>query len=80
MKSITTILADYQNADFVERLHLFLDCRELREEFTKIEQEEAVNQTAEKAKTSALAAIKEKLIDLIPASIQSKIKHCCSLQ
>jgi hypothetical protein len=80
MKSKSTILVDYQNADFQERLHLFLDCRELREEFTKIEQLEAINQPVDTANSGLLAQIKKRLFDLFPASLQSKIKHCCSLQ
>jgi hypothetical protein len=80
MKSKTKILADYQNANFQERLHLFLDCRELRKEFTRIEQLEAVNQKDEKTKTGAMAKIKKMLLDLFPASLQSKLKHCRSLQ
>ena len=80
MKKVTTILADYRNADFEERLHLFLDCRELREEFTKIEQEGAVNRAVQKLKPGVIAEIKEKLLDWFPASLQAKIRRCCSPQ
>ena len=80
MKRLDNILADYQNADFEKRLYLFLDCRELREEFIKIDQEETVNQTVQKVQPDTITKITEKLFDLFPASLQSKIKRCCSLQ
>ena len=79
MKRLDNILADYRNADFEKRLYLFLDCRELREEFIKIDQEEAVKETIENAQPDPIARITEKLLDLFPASLQSRIKRCCSL-
>lgn len=41
MKDMKRVLEEYKRGDFQTRLHLFLECRALREEFMAMEQEEA---------------------------------------
>ena len=45
MKAIKTITEEYLNGDVEKRLHLFLECPLLRDEFIQIEQGEALAQS-----------------------------------
>ena len=77
MKSLSIIREEYRNADFDRRLCLFLDCRELRDEFIKIEQEEVALRTSEIKHPGAIGKILCNLFGLIPSSLQIKLKRCC---
>ena len=77
MKRLSIIEEEYRKADFDRRLCLFLDCRELREEFIKIEQEEAVLKANELKQLGAFSKIIGSLFDLFPSSLQAKLKRCC---
>ena len=77
MKSLSLIEEEYRNADFDRRLCLFLDCRELREKFIKIEQEEAALKAATIQQPVGIGKIIGSLLDLFPSSLQSKLRRCC---
>lgn len=44
MKNIQSIIEDYRNADFETRQYFFLSYRSLRDEFLKIDQQDAAAQ------------------------------------
>jgi hypothetical protein len=45
MKNLKTLTEEYRKGDFEKRLNLFLECPLLREEFIRIEKEEAPAQS-----------------------------------
>jgi hypothetical protein len=46
MRNIKTITEEYRKGDFEKRLNLYLECPTLRNEFMRIEQDEALTQNA----------------------------------
>ena len=65
-----TIISEYQQTDSNQRLHMFLDCRDLRECFMEIEWNEARNLPIKKAsatyKPKILQSLYNRMMAMVP--------------
>lgn len=75
MRNLKTITEEYRKGDFEKRLHLFLECPPLRDEFMQIEQGEGLIQSAHLS-PSAAGQIRRKKYTFYPC--KRLLKHCQS--